>query len=98
MSKHKCHAIGCPVRVHPKKLLCLFHWHMLPKEYRQSVRAHYRPGQEVDKRPTTEYCDAARAAIERIAKIEQRSVTGDEDEIRVFALVDPATNSRGDTA
>lgn len=52
---HTCHAAGCSVAVPPKMFMCRRHWYMLPKKLRDSVWETYRPGQEVDKKPTVEY-------------------------------------------
>ena len=43
---------------------------MVPKAPQAAVWAHYRPGQEVDKRPTREYLEAAHAAVMAVAKKE----------------------------
>jgi hypothetical protein len=34
------------------------------------VWRHYRPGQEIDKSPTTEYLEAMRAAVRAVAEAE----------------------------
>lgn len=52
---HTCHAAGCKVTVPPKMFMCKRHWYMLPKTLRDDVWAAYRPGQEIDKRPSAEY-------------------------------------------
>lgn len=62
MSAHLCHARGCQVPVPPKLLMCKRHWRMVPKDLQREVWAHYRPGQEIDKRPTRSYLDVAQAA------------------------------------
>lgn len=67
MSAHHCHAKGCPKIVPPKLLMCLKHWRMVPRELQKAVWATYRPGQEVDKRPSEAYLKAARAAIDAVA-------------------------------
>jgi hypothetical protein len=38
---------------------------------RADIWAHYRTGQEIDKRPSSEYMRSARAAIEWLAAHEQ---------------------------
>jgi hypothetical protein len=53
--RHECHAAGCSVAVPPKMFMCRKHWYMLTKELRDSVWATYRPGQEVDKKPSITY-------------------------------------------
>lgn len=67
---HVCHARGCKTPVPPKLLMCRKHWRMVPRKLQAAVWAHYRPGQEVDKRPTTDYLDAADAAIRAVAQKE----------------------------
>lgn len=66
-NKHTCHAKGCPKNIPPKLLMCLRHWRMVPRELQRAVWATYRPGQEVDKRPSEDYLKAARAAIDAVA-------------------------------
>ena len=45
---------------------------MVPKYLRDQVWATYRPGQEVDKRPSDEYRTAAYEAVEAVAWKEGR--------------------------
>lgn len=84
MSEHTCHARGCTVVVPPRMLMCRSHWRMVPRPLQQDVWAHYRPGQEVDKQPTSAYLDAADAAIKAVfqkelkkRRREQAPVQGD---------------------
>jgi len=70
---HRCHARGCNVAVPPKRLMCRRHWFMVPREIRNRVWATYSPGQEITKTPSSQYLDAAFAAIEAVAKAEGRS-------------------------
>jgi len=65
--KHTCHAEGCAKRVPPRFLMCAPHWYMVPNELQAEVYRHYRPGQEIDKQPSPEYLQAARAVIEAVA-------------------------------
>jgi hypothetical protein len=67
---HECHATECHVEVPPRMLMCRRHWWMVPKPLRDAVWAEYRPGQEVDKRPSNEYMDAQRAAVAAVAERE----------------------------
>jgi hypothetical protein len=63
---HTCHADGCKVAVSPKLFMCASHWAMVPHPLQREVWKHYRPGQEVDKKPTREYLAVtarARAAV-----------------------------------
>lgn len=66
MSAHYCHAAGCGSEVPPKLLMCYRHWRMVPKDIQALVWKHYRPGQEIDKRPTREYLLAMKAAIDAV--------------------------------
>ena len=59
---HTCHWPGCNVAVKPAMWGCRKHWGMLPERIRREIWAAYRAGQEVDKRPSQRYIDAARAA------------------------------------
>jgi len=81
---HNCHAIGCKVPVEPKMFMCKTHWFMVPDPIRRSVWHHYRPGQERDWRPSLAYCMIAKRAVEAVAKKEGRTVTGKEDELRLY--------------
>lgn len=55
MTTHICHAMGCNTPVPPRLWGCRRHWYMLPNSIRRKIWAHYRPGQEIDKKPTVEY-------------------------------------------
>lgn len=52
---HLCHWPGCQVPVPPKLWGCKAHWYKIPKHLRDKVWRAYRPGQEIDKRPSAEY-------------------------------------------
>lgn len=67
---HVCHAHKCTTPVPPKMLMCKRHWFMVPHALRVLVWATYRKGQEVDKLPSSEYLDAANAAIRNVAQQE----------------------------
>lgn len=67
---HVCHAMGCKVVVDPALLMCKKHWRMVPKRIAQEVWRHYRPGQEIDKRPTEAFLAAAQSAINAVARKE----------------------------
>lgn len=58
-AKHKCHWPDCPLEVHPSLWGCTPHWFKLPYRLRQRVWDHYRPGQEIDKKPSKEYVAVA---------------------------------------
>lgn len=51
-------------------LMCAKHWRMVPVAVQRKVWATYRPGQEIDKNPTTEYLDAQRRAVQAVAEKE----------------------------
>ena len=70
MAKHLCHAKGCQVEVPPKMLMCFRHWRMVPRDLQKLVWSYYRPGQEIDKRPSTEYLEVMEAAIDAVAQKE----------------------------
>lgn len=70
---HTCHARGCETAVPPKMLMCLKHWRMVPQELQKAVWAHYRAGQEKDKKPSAEYLDAANKAIAAVAWKEEHN-------------------------
>lgn len=67
---HTCHAIGCNVEVPPCLLMCSKHWRMVPINLKREILASYRPGQEIDKKPSQKYLNAAGAAINAIANRE----------------------------
>lgn len=56
---HRCHWPGCEVAVPPAMWGCREHWFRLPRGLRRRIWAAYRPGQEVDKRPSPAYIEAA---------------------------------------
>ena len=71
---HHCHAVGCEVAVPPKMHMCLKHWRMVPRAVQDLIWKHYRPGQEIDKRPTTEYLCTAFVSISCVALKEGRAL------------------------
>lgn len=56
---HHCHWSGCPIEVPPKMWGCPKHWFALPKHFRDRIWRAYRPGQEIDKKPSDEYITVA---------------------------------------
>jgi hypothetical protein len=72
---HTCHAQRCDVEVEPAMFMCQPHWFMVPPALREGIKGSYRPGQEVDKKPSSEYLALAHAAIEfsRPQRITRRS-------------------------
>lgn len=63
---HYCHWPGCTQATDPKMWGCAPHWWRLPNHLQKRIWQHYRPGQEVDKNPSTEYLAASRAVQEWI--------------------------------
>jgi hypothetical protein len=64
---HVCHWPGCGKQVPPAVWGCRAHWYALPADLRARIWRAYRPGQEVDGRPSSAYLDAARAVQSWIA-------------------------------
>lgn len=71
---HLCHAEGCGREVPPKMHMCLDHWRMVPKAVQDLIWRHYRPGQEIDKRPTFEYIATAFVSVSCVALKEGRKL------------------------
>lgn len=69
---HTCHWPDCRKQVPPKLWGCREHWFALPKHLRDGIWRAYRPGQEIDKQPSPQYRDAARAVQ---AWISERNVS-----------------------
>ena len=63
---HKCHWPGCGLDVPPKYWGCRKHWFTLPIRLRNLIWSRYRVGQEVDKRPSPAYMEAAQMVQEWI--------------------------------
>lgn len=72
MAEHHCHAIGCDKKVPPARFSCRAHWYVLPQWLRNALWAVYRPGQEIDKRPTKIYILIQRRCVYEIAHREGR--------------------------
>lgn len=66
--KHTCHWPGCGKAVPPAMWGCRAHWFALPATLRARIWRHYRPGQEIDKRPSAEYIETAKAVRTWIAE------------------------------
>lgn len=71
---HQCHAEGCTTEVPPNMHMCLPHWRLVPKLVQQLIWKHYRPGQEVDKRPSMEYLCVAFVSVSCVALKEGRDI------------------------
>lgn len=65
---HHCHWPGCERQVPPAMWGCRQHWFALPKYLRDKIWGAYRPGQEIDKRPSDEYLAVALEVREWIAR------------------------------
>jgi hypothetical protein len=66
MAKHTCHWTGCTREVPPSLWGCKAHWFRIPVALRAKIWATYRSGQEIDKRPSQAYLDAAKEVQEWI--------------------------------
>lgn len=69
---HTCHAEGCQRTVKPSLFMCREHWRMVPPALQQRIWRHFRPGQEKDKRASTQYLDAARESVAAVKEFEDR--------------------------
>lgn len=65
---HTCHWPGCTTPVRPALWGCKYHWFLLPLDLRNDILRTYRPGQEITKRPSSEYIAAARRVQDWISK------------------------------
>lgn len=63
MMPHHCHATGCLVKVPPNKLMCLKHWDMVHPILQGLIQERYVKGQEISKRPSREYLEAATMSV-----------------------------------
>jgi len=57
--RHACHWPGCDKQVPPAMWGCKPHWFRLPKTLRDRIWRTYRPGQERDMSPSSDYLAAA---------------------------------------
>jgi len=64
-TKHTCHARGCEKEIPERLLMCLRHWNLVPVDLKLAVWRTYREGQEIDKQPSPEYLEVARATSAR---------------------------------
>lgn len=68
---HHCHAKHCKVEVPPKMLMCYKHWKLVPQPLQSAVWEHYQRGQEERMvAPTSEWHEAADAAIDHVYQLE----------------------------
>lgn len=70
MAEHTCHALRCETAVPPRMFMCHRHWSLIPKARQRELWQVYREGQEVNKRPTIEYLNVARALRVYVADVE----------------------------
>lgn len=56
---HTCHWPDCTKPVPPRMWGCREHWFKLPKHLRDAIWKEYRPGQEIDKKPSVRYLAVA---------------------------------------
>lgn len=63
---HQCHWPGCTMQVPPAMWGCQRHWFKLPESLRRDIWQAYRPGQEIDKKPSREYVEVAKQVQEWI--------------------------------
>jgi hypothetical protein len=73
MSGHTCHWPGCKAQVPPKLWGCAMHWYRLPPHLRARIWKTYRQGQEIDKRPSEEYIEAAKAVQAWILEFQEKA-------------------------
>lgn len=57
--EHCCHWPTGTANVPPALWGCSRHWYMLPRVLRARIWANYRKGQEIDKKPSAAYIQAA---------------------------------------
>lgn len=69
---HVCHARGCTTEIEPRLFMCPDHWKQVPPALRESITSAYRPGQQVDEQPSSQYVALACAAIDAVAHKESR--------------------------
>jgi len=65
---HTCHWPGCETPVPPAVWGCRKHWFRLPPSLRKLIWATYRPGQEIDMRPSPAYLEVAEKIQKWIAE------------------------------
>lgn len=74
---HHCHWPGCGRQVPPSLWGCKEHWFTLPKPIRDRIWSTYRPGQEIDGKPSEAYIRMAREAQAWIAEYEAGKPLGE---------------------
>lgn len=89
MANHHCHAAACIANVPPEMLMCKRHWGMVPYPIQRRIWGSYRRGQCEDWEITSDYAEAAKAAVIAVAWIEGRTVEETVTAIRVYEMLDP---------
>lgn len=69
-NRNYCHALGCQKEIKPSVLMCSNHWRKVPDDIKDDIWKYYRRGQEIDRKPSIDYLDAALSAVHAVAKIE----------------------------
>lgn len=101
---HTCHAATCNRAIPPKLFMCARHWRLVPKELQDLVWATYRPGQEIDKRPSSDYLVVHQISVAAVAFKEGHddaanqaimnargfAATGGPKSAKLLALIDSA--------
>lgn len=64
---HFCHAHGCRTPVPPRRFVCRVHWLALSPALRGAINREYRPGQEIDKKPSARYMAVQQLAMAELA-------------------------------
>lgn len=65
---HTCHWPECQRQIPAALLMCTGHWFTLPQSLRDKVWEEYRPGQEIDKKPSRKYILVVKEVLEWIEK------------------------------
>jgi hypothetical protein len=73
-------------------LMCRRHWFTVPQTLRNRVWATYRNGQCDDRNPSAAYCEAAKAAVITVAKVEGREVDDRTPEVALYDMFKPSAN------
>lgn len=69
---HTCHAEGFQRHIKPSLFMCREHWRMVPPSEQSAIWRAFRPGQEIDKRPSEAYLRAAERAVASVKEFEDR--------------------------
>ncbi len=86
---HTCHWPNCPEEVPPRMWGCKRHWFTLPDEIRKAIWAAYVPGQEITKRPSRAYLEAALRARDWIREHERAAQAQAASSARALTIHQP---------